>query len=442
MKTIVWFRNDLRLNDNETLNTAIRESECVVPVFVLDERLLQQDRWGFLKTGAYRMKFLLESLEDLKQHLQEKGANLVLKIGKPEEILPELAQRYGCHQIYAAKEYTYEEEQVEQLLAQQISLRFFHTSTLFSPEELPFAIDQLPDVFTTFRKRVEKYAEVPAPLDAPDQIAVPEDIEDTPVPNLQSLGYPILPVSDHVVLPFKGGALSAFNRLDYYLWDKNLLSRYKETRNGMIGGDYSSKFSPWLANGSISARAIYHEVEDYEGEVKKNQSSYWMKFELLWREYFKLVAMRYGRKIFFPGGIQDKGVRWRNDEKRFEKWAMGKTGDDFVDANMRELLFTGFMSNRGRQNVASYLVHQLREDWRKGAAWFESLLIDYDVASNYGNWMYAAGVGNDPRDRVFNMRRQAERYDAKGAYRKLWLEQEDKDPRYYYNCFAASTKEA
>ena len=440
MRTIVWFRNDLRLNDNETLNAAVGESESIVPVFVLDERLLREDRWGFLKIGGYRLKFLLESLEDLQQHLQEKGAKLIFKIGKPEEILPELAQKYGCDQLFAAKEYTYEEEQVERLLAQQIPLRFFHTSTLFSPGELPFAIDQLPDVFTAFRKRVEKYAEVPAPIEAPAKIVVPQNIEDTPLPDAKSLGYILLPVSDHKVFPFRGGALPAFERLDYYLWDSRLISRYKETRNGLIGGDYSSKFSPWLANGSISARAIYQEVEHYEKEVKKNQSSYWMKFELLWREYFKFVAMRYGRKIFFPGGIQEKSIRWRNDEEQFQNWAMGKTGDDFVDANMRELLFTGFMSNRGRQNVASYLVHQLKEDWRKGAAWFESLLIDYDVTSNYGNWMYAAGVGNDPRDRVFNTHRQAERYDEKGAYRKLWLEQENKDPELYFNSLIAATK--
>lgn len=103
------------------------------------------------------------------------------------------------------------------------------------------------------------------------------------------------------------------------------------------------------------------------------------------------------------------------------KWIEGETGDDFVDANMIELKTTGFMSNRGRQNVASYLVHKLNLDWRVGAAWFESMLIDYDVTSNYGNWIYAAGVGNDPRDRVFNTKKQAGMYDKSGAYRKLWL---------------------
>ena len=121
-------------------------------------------------------------------------------------------------------------------------------------------------------------------------------------------------------------------------------------------------------------------------------------------------------------------MNWKENGQALERWRTGTTGDDFVDANMRELLFTGFISNRGRQNVASYLVHQLKQDWRKGAAWFESLLIDYDVCSNYGNWMYAAGVGNDPRDRIFNTRKQASMYDGDGGYRRLWLEQGKKSP--------------
>lgn len=131
--------------------------------------------------------------------------------------------------------------------------------------------------------------------------------------------------------------------------------------------------------------------------------------------------MRYGSRIFWPGGIKGKAKTWKYDPDIVQSWINGETGDDFVDANMKELKLTGFMSNRGRQNVASYLVHQLKQDWRVGAAWFESMLIDYDVTSNYGNWIYAAGVGNDPRDRIFNTKRQADRYDRDGGYRALWL---------------------
>ena len=215
--------------------------------------------------------------------------------------------------------------------------------------------------------------------------------------------------------------MAAEARLEHYFWETDAVASYKETRNGLVGADYSTKFSPWLANGCISPRTIFHEVDAYEAEVKANSSTYWVKFELIWRDYFKFVAMKFGRNIFLKGGIQDKKVgSWQN-MKVFEKWASGNTGDDFVDANMRELRETGFMSNRGRQNVASYLVHKMNLDWRMGAAWFESLLIDYDVTSNYGNWMYTAGVGNDPRDRVFNTQKQAGMYDGDGRYRNLWL---------------------
>lgn len=426
-KAIMWFRNDLRLTDNPALSAALQQHEVILPVYILDERLLQPDRWGFTRMGPYRLQFLIESLEDLKADLKEKGSDLLVQIGKPEEAIPALAQAHGSTAVFASKEYTYEELQIEEHIAGQLSLRLHHSLLLTNPEDLPFAIAQTPDIFTQFRKRVEKYTKVALPLDAPEKIAtIP--FESQPLPDLESLGYKVPVPDNRAVLHFKGGALTAYERLDHYLWDTDALASYKQTRNGMIGADYSSKFSAWLANGSISARTIWHEVEAYEAERTKNKDTYWMKFELLWREYFKYVGMRYGRKIFLKGGIQDKDVPWKNRPKALLKWMTGTTGDDFVDANMRELLYTGFMSNRGRQNVASYLVHQLKQDWRKGAAWFESLLVDYDVTSNYGNWMYAGGVGNDPRDRVFNTKKQAHNYDGDGAFRRLWLKEDERDP--------------
>jgi deoxyribodipyrimidine photo-lyase len=132
--------------------------------------------------------------------------------------------------------------------------------------------------------------------------------------------------------------------------------------------------------------------------------------------------LKYTSKIFKIGGILKKNYHWNRDQKTVQQWIQGETKDDFVNANMIELRETGFMSNRGRQNVASYFAKELLLDWRIGAAYFESMLIDYDVHSNYGNWMYVAGVGNDPRDRKFNTQLQAERYDQNHKYRKLWLE--------------------
>ncbi len=146
-----------------------------------------------------------------------------------------------------------------------------------------------------------------------------------------------------------------------------------------------------------------------------------MFFELLWRDFFRMMGKKHGNAIFHKGGTKGEAPQSRTDPAAFETWMNGLTGSPFVDANMRELALTGFMSNRGRQNVASYLAKDLRLDWRLGAEYFESVLIDYDVTSNWCNWNYVAGVGSDPReDRYFNILTQARRYDEDGAYVKLW----------------------
>lgn len=419
---LLWFRTDLRLSDNLALRTAMEACTEIVPVYILDEQWLVKDQWGFQRTGGHRMRFLLESLQDLKTHLQELGSDLIVKKGNPVTILSDLASQYNCSTVFASKEYTDEEIKVEEQVAQVLSLELVHNSPMIHPDDVPFKIERMPEVFTAFRKKVERYSEVRAPFLSPKVIQSPE-LEVTSIPTLSSLGYEDTPMDQRIVMLFKGGALAAWKRVDHYFWDTEKLSVYKETRNGMIGADYSSKFSPWLAHGCISARSIYAEIEKYEAEIEKNKSTYWLKFELLWRDFFKYTAMRYGNLIFKAGGIKHKPKNWLHKDHIVEQWIMGHTANDFVNANMNELRLTGFMSNRGRQNVASYLVHQLKQDWRAGAAWFESMLIDYDVASNYGNWIYAAGVGNDPRDRVFNMERQANMYDKKGAYRKLWMQE-------------------
>ena len=189
----------------------------------------------------------------------------------------------------------------------------------------------------------------------------------------------------------------------------------------MMGTEYSSKLSPWLANGALSPRTIYWQIRKFEEEMVKNQDTYWLIFELIWRDYFKFISIKYRDKIFALGGITDKEELWETNEKVKEDWINGNTSEPFVNAHMIELAKTGWMSNRGRQNVASYWAKILKQDWRIGAAYFEYALIDYDVHSNWGNWMYLSGVGNDPRDRVFNIKQQAEKYDPKEEYQRLWL---------------------
>ena len=141
----------------------------------------------------------------------------------------------------------------------------------------------------------------------------------------------------------------------------------------------------------------------------------------MWRDFFKYISLKHGNNIFKLGGILGKDLSWKGNEKALNDWIKGTTKEAFVNANMKEIAATGFMSNRGRQNVNSFWAKELKQDWRIGAAYFESLLIDYDVHSNWGNWMYNSGVGNDPRDRKFNIQKQAERYDPNNEYQDLWL---------------------
>ncbi len=427
-KVLFWFRNDLRLHDNEALTKATAMGD-VIPVYVFDERQFKNNRFGFKKTGIHRTQFLLESVEDLRQNLQQIGSNLIVRIGKPERILADLAEDFECEAVFASKEITQEEADVEIALSKRlkplnIDIELVWMSTLYHARDLPFKIYQLPDVFTDFRKQLERGTKIRTTFaDIKDIGLLPQSLEFGEIPSLQVLGFnEEIQVDSRAVLDFKGGETAALKRLESYIWEKDLLKTYKETRNGLIGGDYSSKFSTWLSLGCLSPRTIYEEAQRYEQSRVKNESTYWLIFELIWRDYFHFVALRFGTRIFKPSGIQHNlNIEWKHHKPTFEKWKNGETGVLFVDANMKELAASGFMSNRGRQNVASFLVNDLRLDWTWGAAYFESQLIDYDVCSNWGNWNYIAGVGNDPREnRYFDIPTQVQKYDPKGDYVKLW----------------------
>lgn len=222
-----------------------------------------------------------------------------------------------------------------------------------------------------------------------------------------------------------GGESAAHARLQLYLWEEHRLREYKQTRNGMAGQGFSSKLSPWLAVGALSPRQVAAEIARYERERVANDSTYWLLFELLWRDYFRFACIGWGANVFRLAGPKrslEPSRAWSRDPAVWGAWARAETGYPFVDACMRELLQSGFMSNRGRQNVASFLARDLGVDWRVGAEWFESLLADHDPCSNYGNWTYVAGVGADPReDRYFSIPKQARNYDGHGTFMRLWL---------------------
>ncbi len=426
---LIWFRNDLRVHDQECLHQAIKNNaKVIIPVYCFDDRTYTTTSFGFAKTGKFRAKFTLESVADLKKSLQKLGSDLVIKKGLPEKIITELAIKYNIDRVYFSQEATFEEVKVENKLINNLEKHNIKTeknwqSSLYYPEDLPFEINQLPDLFTNFRKQIEKKSEVYETFQSPSQLPpLPSPIDLGKIPTLPELGLEDFIPSPKGVLNFIGGETEAIKRLKYYLWETDYISKYKETRNGMLGGNYSSKFSPWLANGCLSPRLIYTEIEKYEQERVKNDSTYWLIFELLWRDFFRFTCLKYGSKIFYKSGLQGLKIPFPENWQLFDLWREGKTGYPLVDANMKELKETGFMSNRGRQNVASFLTKNLGINWQMGAEWFESLLIDYDVCSNWGNWNYTAGVGNDARGfRYFNIPKQSKDYDRKGDYLRHWL---------------------
>ncbi|NET43829.1 DASH family cryptochrome [Okeania sp. SIO2B3] len=426
-RIILWYRNDLRVHDHEPLDKALKIKAQIIPIYCFDPRQFGQTNFGFPKTGAFRANFLIESIAELRNSLQKLGSNLIIRQQKPEIAIPQLAQELKVKSVFFHQEVTAEEIQVEKALhraLKQIGVKFqpFWGNTLYHPDDLPFEITQLPEVFTSFRKEIEKKSTINLTFSTPEKLPFLPEVELGELPTLSKLNLELPPQDSRAVLAFRGGETAGKERVKNYFWQEDCLKVYKETRNGMLGANYSSKFSPWLALGCLSPRYIYEQVQEYEERRVKNNSTYWLIFELLWRDYFRFICQKHGNKIFYKSGLQGVDIPWQEDWEKFRKWQEGKTGFPLVDANMRELLMTGFMSNRGRQNVASFLTKNLGINWQIGAEWFESLLIDYDVCSNWGNWNYTAGVGNDARGfRYFNIPKQAKDYDPEGKYVKHWL---------------------
>lgn len=323
-----------------------------------------------------------------------------------------------------------------------------------APTTLPPLPSYIPAQFEPF--------EIPTSLD--DIVAA---LSSPLSPNLQLPDAPEMPSNAKSAHPFKGGAGAGLDRVKHLITNGSM-SAYKDTRNGLLGLDFSTKLSAWLALGCITARQVHWYLFDFEdgrtplgrespGYGKgENKGTAAVRFELLWRDYMRLCTRKFGHRLFKVSGYRDDtssqwkyvspshGTKGRSssststDQHRYpraggsndadtaaavQRFLIGKTGTGLIDASQRELFLTGYTSNRARQNVASYLAKHLGIDWRIGAEWYETNLIDYDVSSNWGNWQYVAGVGNDPRgeQRVFNPVKQAMDYDGKGDYVRAWV---------------------
>ncbi len=417
---IMWFRNDLRIHDNQVLNQAIAECREIIPLYVLDERSFRTTRWGFQRTASFRAQFILESLQTLHYKLEQLHSQLNVFMGRPENLIAQLSKTFSAEVVYAQKEVTTEEITIEEALVQTINLKLIWGSTLVHISDLPLSIKDIPKHFTPFRQQTENALKVRELVDPLRHILSPE-LPDSSWPDFEQLNIKKPVIDFRNLYIFKGGEDEGLFRLNHYFFDTGNISRYKETRNGLDGANYSSRFSPWLANGSLSPRMVYWQLKKFELQKVKNESTYWLFFELLWRDYFKFVALQQGAKLFHKQGFTGQDTNFGFEDKVFTSWCGGQTEYPLVNALMNQLRATGFMGNRGRQIVSSYLCKDLNQDWRAGAAWFEFLLIDYDAASNYGNWAYQAGVGNDPvKHRRFNIDLQTSKFDPEGKFISIW----------------------
>ncbi len=416
---LLVFTNDLRLHDNPALLAAARQSVSLGCVYIDDRKQTRASDFGLRGFGSNRDRFLRQSLEDLNEQLKHLGQHLYYDDGSFTAKIAELVNLYNIEAVFYSVHAGLDERRRWQALMKAFaSVHFFghHSSTLFEADQLVYP-EGFPATYSKFRKNAEKWPIV-APRPTPDSL--PPSFLPKQRTRIQENGRIKKSTSKGLSFGFRGGERAGLKHLKTY-FSSGAAQAYKSTRNALDGWSASTKFSPWLATGCLSARFVYRSLREHEDAKGANEDTYWIFFELLWREYFQWYAHAHDAKLFRFRGLAKTSPLTSFYPERFRKWIEGCTPFPLVNACMNQLSHTGFMSNRGRQIVASCLVNELSLDWRIGAAYFEQQLIDYDVASNWGNWQYIAGVGADPRGgRHFNIEKQTAIYDPDGDFIDKW----------------------
>ncbi|MEE2903782.1 MAG: DASH family cryptochrome [Myxococcota bacterium] len=425
-KLVIWLTGDsVRLDSNPALehgiDLATKKNAYLIPLAVAEKHKWEGTQFNIPRSGPHWKRVRANSWLQLRAILRSRGSGLWMLQGTILEALQQIMERWEIDAVVTDLALSVEEEKtLSEIRTLGIEVHEVSVNDLFEREQLPFLTTRPPKTFTQFRRQVEKKKNLnplppaPAPSMFPAFLDSPwEDSEDILKAANKS-------VSSLVEVECIGGEQWAKDLWALYL-DQQALSHYKKTRNAFSGQFNSSHLSVSLAHGLISPRRVWYDTLSYEKTVAKNDSTYWLRFELLWREFLHWYARSAGSKLFMSGGPEMKVYQYIDDQSSFERWKYGDTGFAIVDACQKELLASGWMSNRGRQLVASCLVNELNLDWRIGASWFESQLADFDVAVNWGNWAYIAGVGPDPRGgRHFHLEQQTQRYDSSGAHRKHW----------------------
>lgn len=447
VRIVYWLRYDLRVHDNPiwfTLMSTLRDVPMQLnPVFFFIDHV-----HGLPRCSPRRAHYLMQSLTSLRNNgMPLLHVHHIHDTGTPSELHMSHFIAHCqcdvvlCHQYVCTEEISCEIS-LSSLLPSTCTLVSVADNAHTCVDASRVDVKNLPLSYSKFRYQiVPKLLPFPEPLPAPemgndctrhvtgllreDQVCAPS------MERLIEICPPVKSLQEDVksaVHGLRGGEQAGLARLRSYVQGGGKGCSYHATRNGMLGVDYSTKWSMYLCNGSLSARLCWWHVHTMLSGEQHTRAREALLLELLWRDYFQLLYQRVGNAFFAWKGLRGQKpqppvttTRYSNNDKLFTQWCNGETGNEFVDANMKELLCTGFMSNRGRQNVASYLIFDLHLDWRRGAQYFEHHLLDYDPWSNYGNWKYIAGTGTDVRDTSFDVQQQRLRYDPNGTYIKTWL---------------------
>ncbi|MCE9645029.1 MAG: DNA photolyase family protein [Chloroflexi bacterium] len=402
MTSIWWIRRDLRLTDNPALHSAL-EAGDVLPVFVLDP--------AFSNPSQRRRNFLYEGLEVLDKDLQTRGSYLVIRAGRPVDVLRQLVEESGANSIFAEEDYTPYARKRDTQVANQLPLQLVLGQTVHHPEFVKKTDGRPYTIFTPYSKIWKSLLREINLLSAPGHISTPAGIKNEGIPAFT--GNP----------DFPAGEAEALRRLKDFA--SRRIFNYRETRDRM-DLDGTSSLSPYLRFGMLGLRQAVRMAQLAQGQagsVQENQGAETWLNELIWREFYIQILYHFPQVSRTAFNLSLANIPWRNQESEFAAWKDGLTGVPIVDAAMRQLRETGWMHNRARMIAASFLVKDLLIDWRWGEAWFMEKLLDGDPAANNGGWQWTAGTGTDaaPYFRIFNPVLQSVKFDPQGGYIRKWV---------------------
>lgn len=398
MSTAIWWlRKDLRLGDNPALQAALTNGRAVIPVFILDEHLLE-------KSAQKRHAFLMDGLRALSIDLEARGSRLIVRQGEPQDVLRELISVTRAGAIYAEEDYSPYARSRDQKVEAALPLQLLVGTTVQHPAVVHKADGTPYTVFTPFSKAWKSLPQPgslkPAPASLPP---VADDLASLPIPHFE-------PVEG-----FAAGETEALRRLEAFI--QQPIETYSDDRNRFdLPG--TSMLSPYLRFGMLSARQALLAARASTRAGKET----WIN-ELIWREFYQAILYYFPHVLRHAFNPAMRSIPWRDAPADLQTWQQGKTGYPIVDASMRQLAATGWMHNRGRMITASFLVKDLLINWQEGERWFMQHLVDGDPASNNGGWQWAAGTGTDaaPYFRIFNPILQSQKFDPQGAFIRKWI---------------------